>query len=102
MQKYPFTKFAAVAAALLCVFAFTHSYGDAPVPSKPSLQPPVGADCSVEFRNDVFAHGTTSGKKVGGRIKAISDEWLVLETPPTETWIPRNVIFLIELNKPSA
>ncbi len=102
MQKSLFIKSATVAAAILCIFAFTNGYGDTPAPSRPSLQPPVGADCSAEFRNDVFAHGTTSGKKIGGRIKAISDEWLVLETPPTETWIPRNVIFLIELNKPSA
>jgi hypothetical protein len=58
----------------------------------------VGANCWVEFRNDVFAHDGTSGKKIGGRIKAISDEWLVLEAAMNEIWIPRNVIFLIEVH----
>ena len=73
--------------------AVVHGLSAGQTPKEP-LEPSIGVQCEVQFRNDVFAHGTESNFTTKGRIKAISEEWLVIDNG-SEVWIPRNVIFMI-------
>jgi len=83
-----------------------------PTPSAPATSPAgpealskkVGAECTVYFRNDIYASMGSSNYRMTGKLVSVSKEWLVLSSEESEKkseqWIPRGVIFYIEFSQP--
>ena len=95
-------KFLLVAISVIAATAVLHfAWADSGSTANKSIQPPIGANCSVRFRNDVYAHGDTSNLVIGGRVKSVSEEWLVIVSSGSDFWIPRHVILTVEIT-PSA
>jgi hypothetical protein len=55
--------------------------------------PPIGVECIVRIRQDA----SPDQVKFVGKIKAINNDWIVLESLPRETWIPRAVVLVVEI-----
>ena len=68
-----------------------------------SLSKKVGAECTVHFRNDIYASMGSSNYRMTGKLVSVSKEWLVLSSEEagkkSEQWIPRGVIFYIEFSQ---
>jgi hypothetical protein len=72
-----------------------------------STQPPTDTSCIVQLRRDALGGSlgvvvpplTTSvgGSDISlsGRIRVLNSEWLLLDSPRGEVWIPRSAILLI-------
>lgn len=69
-----------------------------------ALSKKVGAECTVYFRNDIYASMGSSNFRMTGKLVSVSKEWLVLSSEKaekkSEQWIPRGVVFYIEFSQP--
>lgn len=74
----------------------------APAAGAEGLAKKIGSDCTINFRNDIFATMGGSSLRMTGQLTSVSPEWIVLTTKDAEQWIPRNVVFTIEFSSKPA
>lgn len=74
----------------------------APAAGAEGLAKKVGSDCTIHFRNDIYATMGGSSLRMAGKLTTVSPEWIVITTKDAEQWIPRNVIFLVEFSSKPA
>jgi hypothetical protein len=72
------------------------------------LTPPLGRNCTVQFRRDAL--GTASANPIppltgshngaetaiGGKLKNVTAEWIVIERAGSELWIPKSSVLLLQ------
>lgn len=81
-----------------------------PPPSVPRYAiPPIGAQCTVQFRRDALGSGAElpvpprtnsingASTSLSGRLKQFTTDWIVLDVDGQEVWIAKNVVLLIEV-----
>ena len=73
-----------------------------------SSSPPVGKNCSIQFRRDALGAGASGPSSpmagningadvaISGTLKSTSSDWVVLETKGGEIWVPKAAILLIQ------
>jgi hypothetical protein len=100
----------AVASALVLILILFATCHKSP-PPKPNLEvmtPPLGKNCTVQFRRDAL--GTASGNPVppltgmhngvetavSGKLKSVTAEWIVLDRGGSELWIPKSVVLALQ------
>jgi len=74
----------------------------APAAGAEGLGKKVGSDCTISFRNDIFATMGGSSLRMTGKLTSVTPEWIVLTTKDAEQWIPRNVVFTVEFSSKPA
>jgi hypothetical protein len=70
--------------------------------------PPLGKNCTVQFRRDALGAAATSPippltgsfngaeTAIGGKLKNVTSEWIVIERAGSELWIPKRSVLLLQ------
>ena len=96
------------ASALVLLLVILVSCHKSPPKPVAELTPPLGRNCTVQFRRDALGAASTSPipplagnfnggeTAIGGRLKNVTSEWIVLERAGSELWIPRSSVLLLQ------
>src|SRR4051812_13792084 len=93
---------------LLLVLLVTCHKSPPPKPDMGSMTPPIGKNCTVQFRRDALGAaapnpvppltGMHNGAEtaVAGKLKYVTAEWIVLDRSGAELWIPKRVVLALQ------
>lgn len=73
-----------------------------------ALTPPIGKNCTVQFRRDALGAAASSAippltgmhngaeTAVSGKLKYVTSEYVVLDRNGAELWIPKSVVLALQ------
>jgi hypothetical protein len=94
-------------ALVLLLILLISCHKSAPKPAA-ELTPPLGKNCTVQFRRDALGAASTNPvppltgsfngaeTAIGGKLKNVTSEWIVIERAGSELWIPRRSVLLLQ------
>ena len=92
---------------LLILFAACHKR-PAPKTVADTTLPPIGKACTVQLRRDALGAASPNPippltdmhngaeTSVGGKLKSVTPEWIVLDRTGHELWIPKSSVLLVQ------
>jgi hypothetical protein len=95
--------------ALVLLLILLVSCHKKPAP-KPVVEstPPIGKNCTVQLRRDALGTAASSPvppltgmhngaeTAVAGKLKLVTSDWVVLDRPGGELWIPKHSVLLLQ------
>ena|SRR5687768_17171768 len=97
-----------ISALALMLILFVTCRGPSSPHADPEATPPLGKNCTIQFRRDALGSGAGSpvppltslhngaDVSLNGKLKNITPEWIVLDRNGTELWIPKSTVLLLQ------
>jgi hypothetical protein len=97
-------------AIVICIAAlsFMALFAGCDSNSTPMRTPPVGKQCTIQFRRDALGAGADmpvppmtdningADTSISGTLKSSTGEWIVLDRNGSEVWVPKTAVLLIK------